>query len=392
MFLQKVQLTNFRNYRDNTFIFSPDVTIVIGPNTSGKTNLLEAVFYLSCGKSFKAEQEKEVIRESEELARIKAILKEDSKPQTLEVVVTDGMVMGKKAPRKKLLVNGVSKRMMDFADNFTCVLFWPEDLELITDSPSLRRNYLDNVLSSVSRQYRRAIFNYDKALRIRNKILKDKREILSDPARSLSRISNLDEQLAYWGERLIESGNIVTKGREEYVNFINKFKIQPACRQGRNSNFKKDKKLQITYFAFYDKSEISEKRLAQYKQEEVWAGSTLVGPHRDDLVVSKNSPLPLPMAGFAGHSRNKELSKFGSRGEQRLGVLWLKLAEIDFVEKKTGVRPILLLDDIFSEFDQEHRELVFSVVDSQQTIVTTADEHLIPSSFFKKAQAIKLGL
>ena len=128
----------------------------------------------------------------------------------------------------------------------------------------------------------------------------------------------------------------------------------------------------------YDKSIISEGRLEDYKEEEVAAATTLVGPHRDDMLFRiKNKKFKI----------ERDLSSFGSRGEQRMGVLWLKMAELSFVESVSGERPTLLLDDIFSELDERHRKIVIGVVDSQQTIITTTDEHI---TGFKKVEKIRL--
>jgi len=123
----------------------------------------------------------------------------------------------------------------------------------------------------------------------------------------------------------------------------------------------------VTYRMEYDKSVISELRLAQYKDEEVSAKATLVGPHRDDFFVTKN---------------DLDLSKYGSRGEQRLAILWLKLAELEFIEKESGERPLLILDDIFSELDVTHRKLVLDLLDKQQTVVSSAEEEVV--GLFKK--------
>lgn len=262
-----------------------------------------------------------------------------------------GMGNPEKIARKKLLVSGVSKRLIDFAGNFKVVLFGPWDLDLVTESPSLRRRFLDSTLSQVDREYRRAILSYEKGLRQRNRLLFRIRE------EGLSR-----GQLLFWNQLLIKNGDYISEKREELINFIN-------SENGLNNT-----KFEISY----DKSSISEGRLKQYAEEEIAAATTLVGPHRDDFNFK------------IGTSKVKirDLATFGSRGEQRMGILWLKLRELAFVEEKTGEKPTLLLDDIFSELDHSHRDVVLSVVENQQTIITTADEHFIKG--FSKAEIIKL--
>ncbi|MBI4991376.1 DNA replication and repair protein RecF, partial [Candidatus Gottesmanbacteria bacterium] len=288
----------------------------------------------------------------------------------LEIVLTRGEVMGMNTPVKKYTVNGVGKRMVDFVGELKTVLFWPEDLELVTDSPSLRRRYLDFVLVQADREYRRSLVSYEKGLRQRNKVLEAIRE------RGAHR-----HQLLFWDQLLIKAGEYITRKREEYINYLNN-SHPPAG--GLNSQID-------NYHLEYDKSVISEARLAQYSEEEVAAAATLVGPHRDDFkfqIVSNAPRPPLMVRGGEGELRN--LSHFGSRGEQRLAILWLKLGELAYIEETTGEKPVLLLDDIFSELDHEHRKTIFDIIGNQQTIMTTTDEHFIDNKSLKELKVIKL--
>ncbi len=332
MILTSLSLQNFRSYPKRRFQFSPHTTLILGPNGAGKTNILEAIMVMATGKSFRADRDREMIRWEEELARIASVVG-DTK---LETVVTAGIVAGDEAPLKKYLVNGVSRRLIDFLGNLRAVLFWPEHLELVTDSPSLRRRYLDSVLVQVDREYRRNLLSYERGLRQRNALLERIKEGFSNRG-----------QLLFWDQLLIKSGGYITDKRAAYIDFVNQFSIPQLA-----DNF------QISY----DKSVISEGRLDQYKEEEVAAKATLVGPHRDDFTVYK---------------QDKEISKFGSRGEQRLAVLWLKLAELSFLQREGEERPILLLDDIFSELDVRHRQLVLELIGKQQTIITSAEEEIV---------------
>lgn len=320
--IQKLRLQNFRNLDDEVFEFSPKVTVIVGANATGKTNLLEAIYLVSLGKSFKASLESELIKLGKDFTRVKGLNSDNVK---LEIVIS-------KDKYKKFLVNGVPKRQIDFAGNLKVVLFGPWDMDLVTASPSLRRKFLDGVLSLTDREYRRTILSYEKGLRARNKLLMRIRD--EGVART---------QLLFWNQLIIKAGDVISARREEFINFVNETKSL------NNQKF----------FLVYDKSAISESRLEQYANEEIAAATTLVGPHRDD---------------FAFESLGHNLASFGSRGEQRMAVLWLKLAELLYVEKIGGVKPTLLLDDIFSELDEEHREIVFKIVHAGgQTIITTAD-------------------
>lgn len=347
--ITKVDLVDFRNFYSKTFNFSKEITVVVGHNAAGKTNILESLFLVSCGKSFKAKVEQEMVNYDKDMARVKAVL---SSGMILEALVTRGFVdVGGASPerivKKKLTVNGVARRMVDFAANFKMVLFGPWDMDLVTESPSIRRKFLDNVLGQVNREYRRSLLSYEKGLRQRNRLLFKIRE------EGLSR-----NQLIFWDQLLIKTGNYITSERMKFIDFVN---IQP----GLNGQ-----KLRLDY----DSSVISEERLEKYKSEEVASATTLVGPHRDDFVF------------FEG---DRNLSSYGSRGEQRMGVLWIKMSELNFIEEQSGERPTLLLDDIFSELDHEHREVVLNLSDKQQTIITTADEHFIEKGI--KVEKISLG-
>lgn len=355
MIISKLYLTDFRNFNKRSLGLSENISVIVGPNAIGKTNVLEAMFLMSSGKSFRARLEEEMVAYNSEISRIKGLIRADNQNTKLEVVLTRGRIeIGEnkfeKVPRKKLLVNGVAKRLLDFAGNLKVVLFGPWDLDLVTESPSLRRRFLDNVLSQVDRDYRRASLSYEKGLRQRNKLLWQLREDSSVAFRNTGRA-----RLLFWDKLLIRNGDYIARRREEFIDFVNSHKSQ----------------ISTDYSLEYDKSAISESRLQEYKEEEIAAATTLVGPHRDDFIFR-----------ISGHKSQvtslfRELAPYGSRGEQRMAVLWLKLAELDFIKESTDEKPVLLLDDIFSELDHEHRGVVMKVARSQQTIITTADPHFV---------------
>lgn len=353
MLISKLSLQNFRNFSKKHFEFDKKTTVIVGPNASGKTNTLEAIYLLATGKSFHAGQEEEMVKEGEEIARVESRVTSNESISLLEVVLTRGSLNGTRVSRKKLSVNGVSKRLFNFVGNLRAVLFGPQDLELITGSPSGRRRFLDSVLSQVDREYRRSLLSYEKGIRQRNRVLERIKEgTASRP------------QLLFWDKLVIKNGTYLTQKRQELVDFVNSTK-SPG---------------EEVFLLEYDKSMISEGRLAQYAEEEVQACATLVGPHRDDVRFNiKNQKLNI--------KNDKNLATYGSRGEQRMGVLWLKLAELEFIASVAGERPVLLLDDIFSELDHGHHRIVIEAVGKQQTIITTADEHNV-EEWKSKAQVI----
>lgn len=339
--IQKLELNNFRNFSKKKFDFTESVNVINAANASGKTNILESIVLLSTGKSFKARKEQEVIKYEENIASLTGTVGD----LKLEIKITTGE---NGWPKKRMLVNGVPRRLIDFAGNIKTVLFAPQDLELVTDGPSIRRKFLDTVLSLSDREYRRAIGSYEKGMRQRNRILFRMRE---------ERIPR--SNLIFWDQLLIKNGNYITRARENFIEFVNSFKSE----------------ISNEYSLAYDRSTISESRLEQYKDAEVASATTLVGPHRDDFVFFENK---------------RDLSSYGSRGEQRMATLWLKLAELSYIESKTNTKPILLLDDIFSELDHMHREIVMKTINNHQVIITSADEHNLPETLFEKINIINL--
>lgn len=345
--------------------------MIFGPNAVGKTNLFEAIYLLATGKSFRADLESEMISYGQELARVKGQVIKKEKVD-LEIVLTTGMVQNEEVAKKKCLINGVPKRQTDFIGNLRVVYFGPEDLELVTNSPSIRRKFLDLVLTQIDREYLRASLSYEKGLRARNKVLEAIRETGAPRT-----------QLFFWDQLLIRNGEQITQKREEFIESINNFRPQTFPTSSRpKRSFERVSNFQLK--VEYDKSVISPARLEQYKEEEVVAGATLVGPHRDDFKVTIDDSTSKTLG------QRRDLSVFGSRGEQRLAILWLKLCERAFVKEKTGELPILLLDDIFSELDKGHRQMVWGVVGDQQTIITTTDIGQIEPEWRGKVEMIKL--
>jgi len=315
--------------------------VIIGANTAGKTNILESIYVASYGKSFRAVKDSDMVAWGSEVGHIDVVADHEEDERRLRVTVTSGMVNGQKAQTKKYLVNGIPRRSTDFIGQLKTALFAPSDLDLVTGSPGQRRRYLDAVLSQTDREYRRTLASYERGLRQRNSLLTRIREGEGEV-----------RQLFFWDQLLIKTGSYITKSRERYINYLNN-----TTTAG------------LTYQVLYDPSIISTSRLEQYKDAEIGAGVTLVGPQRDDFHIHKIGIDRIADAAID----TRDVARFGSRGEQRLAVLWLKFSELSFIETITSERPVLLLDDIFSELDSQSRQIVLSVVSLQQTIMTSAE-------------------
>lgn len=365
MILEKIELADFRNYTSRSFDFSAGINVVWGKNASGKTNLLEAIYLLGTGNSFKAKVIDEMVRFGQELGWVRGRLsgpayalgygeaKDDSRD--LEVMVTRGIVVGVKTLKRKYLVDGTSKRKRDYVGYLPVVVFRPEDMDMLTGGPDLRRTFMDEVLCQVSESFSRSLVIYTQALRRRNRLLDAIRE------GAVNRYS-----LTFWDGLLIKHGNVISVERENLINHINSL--------WKRSELFNDLKLS------YEKSAVSEARLAQYKDEELAAGYTLVGPHKDDFRVGEEANEKII---------GRDLGIYGSRGEQRMAVLALKLGEIYFGEEKVGDKPLLLLDDIFSELDDIHKKEVLRVMQGRQVIVTMANKEDV--SLLKDAKVIELN-
>lgn len=336
MRLERLTLENFRSYTKQTFHLG-ETTVIVAPNGAGKTNILEAIYLLATGTSARARETSEMIRFEQELGNVTGVIENLEERTELSVVLTGGVYMGKRTPKRRYLVDGVARNKSAIVGKLVVTLFRPEDMRLIEGSPSRRRGYLDEVLSMTHPEYERAQGVYEASLKRRNRLLDAIRDGLARR-----------EQLSYWDQSIVKNGNILTDYRRAFLDYLSQVKTSFG-----------------EYTLQYDASTISPSRLTQYSEAEVALGYTLVGPHKDDFTIHQSTIKPL--------NHLKDLMKYGSRGEQRLGVLFLKIAAMQYSEERLHVKSILLLDDIFSELDEGHRGEVVKMMVGRQTIVTSAE-------------------
>lgn len=360
MSVYSLGLSNFRAYTHQSFQFHPQLTVIVGDNASGKTSILEALHLLSTGKSFRANKIEEMIRFGAELSRMQAqvtqTFDEDSddssdsdltsndddqenKTESVEVILTRGIVQGKRTQLTLFSLNGARKRRKDVIGHLLTTTFRPEDMRLIEGSPSRRRQFLDTPLSLVSSSYEHSLKTYEEALKKRNRLLLQIKE------GEMSR-----QVLKYWDLQLIKHGQIIQEFRRQFIAFFQSVTFS------------------VPFTLEYDWSEMSEARLQKYAQAEIASGHTLVGPHKDDLIVRIRLDI---------QPETVDVAVYGSRGQQRLAVLWLKLGESLFVLDRTDQPPVILLDDILSELDEEHRRLVLELFKKNQVILSTTEPHLV---------------
>lgn len=331
-----LQLTDFRNHNNLKIEFNEKSMLIRGPNGIGKSNILEAIHLLSTTKSLRTKYDREVIGHEANLARVKARAKVNGDVLDLEMTIakSDKYVNSSK---KIVKANKVNKSLNYFSGLLNSVLFTPTDIEILTGSPTVRRKYIDSIFFQIDKDYKKDLNNYTKAIRQRNKVLENIRDTSYGQA-----------QLPFWDEKILEYGKNIQAKRKNLFDFVN-------LKVGEYENKLNSK--DTRYVVHYKQNKISPARLEKYKNAEIASATTLVGPHRDDFFIEFN--------GF-------DIATFGSRGQQRTTMLALKLCEIDFITKNTGKRPILLLDDIYSELDPAHKTAIDEIVSLQQTIITTA--------------------
>ncbi len=378
MHLHHLSLTNFRNYVRLDLHLGSGLIVIRGDNAQGKTNLLEAIYYLSTTRSFRAHADGELVhwlawREEQPYARLVGEVETASGDLKIELALVgarrendSGMPP---AVRKHVKVNGVKCRALDLVGQFPAVMFGPADLELVDGQPSLRRRYLDVALSQASPRYVRSLTRYNHVLQQRNHLL-----------RQIADRERVGDQLAFWDAELAEHGATLVSERLAALHDLNRVleDLHPGL-TGRQE------RLRIRYqcsFALGGREtryalkpeEVQERlrhALAGARREELQRGVSVVGPHRDDLRFMVN---------------DVDMGIYGSRGQQRTVALALKLAEAVFVRQRTGDTPVLLLDDVMSELDEARRaDLMTTLPDHGQVIITATNLNDFTPAFLEAA-------
>ena len=371
MRLTHLTLHNFRNYVRLDLDMPSGVTVLLGDNAQGKTNLLEAIYYLATTRSPHAGADSELVNwlaaEQEPLpyARLVGQMVRDASESTIEITLTQ-QANSETRYRKQIRLNGVAKRAMDVLGQLNVVLFLPEDITLVSGSPSLRRRYLDATLCQIQSAYCRSLSRYNQVVTQRNALLRDLRERGGDPG-----------QLAFWDERLVEHGAYLAGRRWEALLALDQLahSIHGKLTGG-------GEQLHLRYVPSVETDGPAgtdavgaafRAQLQALRQREIASGMTLVGPHRDEVRFVVN---------------DVDAGTYGSRGQQRTAALALKLAEVNLMRRETGQQPVLLLDDVLSELDEHRRSfLVHALEDGvEQVIITTTDARILPEPFLQRCR------
>jgi DNA replication and repair protein RecF len=377
MRLTHLSLHNFRNYVRLDLDLPPGVTVLVGDNAQGKTNLLEAIYYLAISRSPHAGADREMVNwlavEQEPLpyARLVGRVARRAGEVSIEITLTQQANNGARY-RKQIRLNGVAKRAMDLLGQITVVLFLPEDIALVSGSPSRRRRYLDATLCQIDPPYCRALSRYNQVVTQRNALLRDLRERGGDPG-----------QLAFWDERLVEHGAYLVARRRETLVRLDEL---TRTVHGELTDGQEGLRLRYLPSVELDGLETADAIVAAFqtqlealRRREIAAGMTLIGPHRDEVRFLIDEV---------------DAGIFGSRGQQRTVTLALKLAEVDLMRLETGEHPLLLLDDVLSELDVNRRRFLVDRLDNgpEQAIITTTDLNTIPEAFLERCRLWKVQM
>ncbi len=357
MFIKNLELLNFRNYKKKIFKFNRNLNIIIGANGSGKTNVLEAIYILSQGKSWRSHYDYETIREGENYLNIKSITIINKQKINMFIALQKGV--GNRS-KKAFKINNVSKSMQKFTGTLKSVLFSPDDLEIITGAPSKRRLFLNDILKQTDNDYKRNLANLKKVISSRNKLLQN-----------IAEKGYKHTELEFWDYQLLKFSNYITQKRKELIDYLNYF---------IKDNFKKISNTNSTLKIDYKDSKISKERLIEYQKKEIAAKRTLIGAQKEDLILnsSKNNG-PFLSTRF-----------FSSRGEQRTASFVLKLGALDFIKEKTKEKAILLLDDIYSELDIYHRKSISKYFKKNQIFITSSEVKMIPKEILKESKIYRI--
>ncbi|WP_018933828.1 DNA replication/repair protein RecF [Gracilibacillus lacisalsi] len=363
MYIQQLSLNHYRNYDQLSVQFDDKINVIIGENAQGKTNLMEAIYVLGFSKSHRTTKDKELIQWEQNYAKIEGSVFKRKQQFPLEIQITN---KGKKAKLNHL----EQKRLSDYIGALNIVMFAPEDLNLVKGSPQIRRRFIDMEIGQIQPIYIYHLGQYVKILKQRNHLLK---QLQKRKSNDLTMLRVLTEQMIEHAAIILEKRFMFMKRLRTWANEIHR-----GISRGIED-------LDLQYAPTIDVSETDEKEkigtvlaetFEKLETKEVERGTSLIGPHRDDLVFYVN---------------NKNVQTFGSQGQQRTTALSLKLAEIELIYQEINDYPILLLDDVLSELDDFRQSHLLDTIEGKvQTFVSTTSVDGIHHQTLEKAEIFRI--
>ncbi len=347
MRIKNIEVHNFRNYEKLNVDFNDNINIFIGNNGEGKTNILESIYVLAITKSHRSYIDKALITNN------KSIMKINGKVETLNGSKNLELIMNQKG--KRVSINKiVSKKVSDYISNMSVVLFSPDDLELVKDSPSIRRKFLNIEIGQLDNRYLYYLNDYNELLKTRNEYLKSV---------NLENVNK--EYLDIINKQMCDKASYIYNYRNVYIDSLNKY-------LGKISKNLCDKDIELKYVSSVNNSEELLNKLNDNLKREIVLGSTLHGPHKDDFEI---------------YIDDLDARNYGSQGQQRMCVLCIKFAELEVFNEKKKEYPILLLDDMFSELDNIKKNKIVEYLNNNiQVFITSTDINDIDKKLLKNAK------
>ena len=335
MWIKKIKLNNFRNYQEQEINFEKNINIFYGENAQGKTNIIEAIFLCSLGKSFRAKKDSEMIKLNEKYSLIEIEYEKSDRDGKIKIELGD---------KKNIFINGIKiKKLSELLGKINTVIFIPDDINILKGGPQNRRRFLDIMISQLRPNYMHILNLYLKTIEQRNKYLRQIKEEKKD-----------EKLLDIWDEKLSEYAIKICEYRKEFIEKITK-KIENI----HNDITNQKEKIEINYITECDDKEKYLKLLKERRKLDIIKGFTTKGVHRDDFVIYINK---------------KEINIYGSQGQNRTAMLSLKLSELQVIKDEIGEYPILLLDDFMSELDSNRRKNFLENIKNTQVIITGTEK------------------
>lgn len=352
MFIESIELLNYRNYDQLHMEFHEGTNVLYGDNAQGKTNILEAVYVCCTTKSHKSSKDKEIIRFGEDESHIKLKVRRDGVPYRIDMHL-------KKNKAKGVAVNGVPiKKASELFGIVNVIFFSPEDLNIIKNGPSERRRFIDLELCQLNKLYIYNLVQYNKVVVQRNKLLKE-----------LDYNPSLKETMNVWDFQLVRYGRELIRFREKFIEELN------GIIHDIHYHLSGEREELILRYEPNVTEDQFEESLERNRSSEIRQRLTLTGPHRDDMNFLVNGT---------------DIRKYGSQGQQRTAALSLKLAEIELVKKTVKDYPVLLLDDVLSELDSKRQEHLLSEITHIQTMITCTGLDEFVNSRFQMNKIFKI--
>lgn len=335
MYINKIKLTNFRNYDEQEINLGKNINIFYGDNAQGKTNIIEAIFLCSIGKSFRTNKESELIKFNKDISSVYIEYEKSDRDGRIKIDLNN---------KKSIYTNGIKiKKLSELLGNINTVIFTPDDINILRDGPQKRRRFLDIMIGQLRPNYIHILNMYNKTLEQRNNYLKQIKEN-----------NKQEEMLDIWDEKLAEYGEKIYIYRNEFIE-----KIKNKINKIHKSITNEKEEIKVEYISNCAQKEEYIELLKARRKLDIIKGFTTKGIHRDDFFIYINNQL---------------VNVYGSQGQNRTVVLSLKISELQVIYDEIGEYPILLLDDFMSELDEKRRRNFLENIENTQVIITCTDK------------------